>query len=191
MGNETIVPSSKMGLTMPPFAESKPFRLSIIFHSSRSQQALVKGEQRLVNLEDVVLLLPDEILNNDVELAAGAESVARAGNEVTRLIQIQLQRYSKGNGCCLGGLVVRIVADLREQLAVDIGFLCISRNPFLPLRSMSFSRVSEKPASRCASRLSTPPTAIGAAAASADSVLLSRTLIRRVRSRRRSVCAST
>ena len=30
-GNETIVPSSKMGLTMPPFAESKPFRLSIIF----------------------------------------------------------------------------------------------------------------------------------------------------------------
>ena len=31
MGNETIVPSSKMGLTMPPFAESNPFRLSIIF----------------------------------------------------------------------------------------------------------------------------------------------------------------
>lgn len=31
IGNETIVPSSNMGLTIPPFEESKPFLLNITF----------------------------------------------------------------------------------------------------------------------------------------------------------------
>ena len=31
IGNEIIVPSSNIGLTIPPFAESKPFLLNIIF----------------------------------------------------------------------------------------------------------------------------------------------------------------
>ena len=87
----------------------------------RSEQALVKGEQRLVDLENVIVPLHDEVLDDDVKLAAGTQGVARAGNEVAGLRQAQLQRDSKGNGCCLGWLVVRIVADLREQLAVDIG----------------------------------------------------------------------
>lgn len=139
----------------------KTFSAEYNFHSSRSQQALVKGEQRLVDLEDVVLLLPDEILNNDVELAAGTESVARAGDKITGLIQIQLQRDGKGNGCCLGGLVVRVVADFREQLAVYVGLL-VDLSVLFPLRSMSFNSVSENPVSKCASASSSPEVAMGA-----------------------------
>ena len=63
----------------------------------------------------------NEILNNHIELAAGAESVARAGDEVAGLVQIQLQRDGEGNSRGLGGLVVRIVADFGEQLAVYVG----------------------------------------------------------------------
>ena len=36
---------------------------------SSSQQALVKGEQRLVDFEDVVVPVGDEILHDNIELA--------------------------------------------------------------------------------------------------------------------------
>ena len=36
--------------------------------SLRSEQALVKGEQRLVDLEDIVVPVLNEILNDDVKL---------------------------------------------------------------------------------------------------------------------------
>jgi hypothetical protein len=54
-----------------------PFHFSFS-HPSRSQQALIKGEQRLVDFKNIILFLPDEILDDNVELAAGAEGVACA-----------------------------------------------------------------------------------------------------------------
>ena len=46
---------------------------------SRPQQALVKGKQRLVDRKNIVLLLPDEILDDDVKLTAAAQRMpARA-----------------------------------------------------------------------------------------------------------------
>ena len=101
----------------------KSFSTEYNFHFSRPQQTLIKGEQRLVDLKDVVFLLPDEILDDDVELAAGAEGVARTGNEVTGLVQIQFQRDGEGDGRGLRGLVVRIVANLGKELTIHIAFL--------------------------------------------------------------------
>ena len=86
-----------------------------------SQQALVKGEQGLVDLEDVVVLVGNEILHDDVELAGVGESKARLLQHLTSLGQRQLQGYGKGHGGGLGGLVVDIRADLGEELAVDVG----------------------------------------------------------------------
>ena len=88
---------------------------------SRPQQALVKGEQRLVDLVNVVVPLADEILDDHVELAAAAEGIARAGYEIAGFVQIQFQRDGKGEGRGLGRPVVRVAADLGEQLAVDVG----------------------------------------------------------------------
>ena len=99
----------------------KSFSAEYNFHLSRPQQTLIKGEQRLVDLENIVFLLPDEILDNDVELTAGAESVARAGDEVAGLVQVQLQRDGKGNGRGLGGLVVRVIANFGKELAIHVG----------------------------------------------------------------------
>lgn len=73
-------------------------------HSSRPQQALVKRKQRFVDLKNVILFLPNKILNNHIELAAGAESVACAGDEVAGLVQIQLQSNGEGNAVVLEGL---------------------------------------------------------------------------------------
>ena len=85
------------------------------------QQALIEREQRLIDLKNVVVPLHDEILDDDIKLAAGAEGVARAGDEVAGLRQAQLQRDGEGHRHGLGGLVVRVVADFREQLAVYVG----------------------------------------------------------------------
>ena len=63
------------------------------------------------------------MFSGNIKLAAGTESVARAGDEVTGFIQIQFQRDGKGNRRSLGGLIVWIVADFGKQLAVYIGFL--------------------------------------------------------------------
>ena len=71
---------------------------------SRPQQALVKRKQRFVDLKNVILFLPNKILNNHIELAAGAESVACAGDEVAGLVQIQLQSNGEGNAVVLEGL---------------------------------------------------------------------------------------
>ena len=90
-------------------------------HSSRPQQALVKRKQRFVDLKNVILFLPNKILNNHIELAAGAEGVACAGDEVAGLVQIQLQSDGEGNGRGFGGFVVRIISDFGEQLAVNVG----------------------------------------------------------------------
>ena len=49
--------------------------------------------------------------------------VSRAGDKVAGLRQAQLQRDGEGHRRGLGGLVVRVVADLREQLAIHIGLL--------------------------------------------------------------------
>ena len=90
---------------------------------SRPQQALVKGKQRLVDRKNIVLLLPDEILDDDVKLTAAAQRIACAGDEVTSLLQTQLQRNGKRDGRRFGGLIARVFADLGEQLAIHIGFL--------------------------------------------------------------------
>lgn len=68
-----------------------------------------------------ILFPPDEILDDHIEFAAGAEGIACPGDEVAGLVQVQLQGDGKGDGRGLGGLIVRIVADLGEQLAVHIG----------------------------------------------------------------------
>ena len=90
----------------------------------RWMQTSVRCRQRLVDLEDVVLLLPDEILDDDIEFTA-VPRIARAGNAIAGLLQIQLQRDGKRDRCWLGQLAVRIVADFREQLPVSILEACI------------------------------------------------------------------
>lgn len=88
---------------------------------SRPQQALIKGKQRLVYFKNIILFPPNEIFDDHIEFAAGTEGIARPGDEVAGLVQVQLQGDGKGNGRGLGGLVARIVADFGEQLAVHIG----------------------------------------------------------------------
>ena len=55
---------------------------------SRPQQALIKGEQRLVDLENVIVPLHDEILDDHIEFAAGTERIARPGDEVAGFVQV-------------------------------------------------------------------------------------------------------
>ena len=71
---------------------------------------MVKGEQSLVDLKNVVLLPGYEIFNDNIKLAAGAQRVTGAGDKVTRLVQIQLQRDGESDGRGLGGLIAGIAA---------------------------------------------------------------------------------
>ena len=43
----------------------------------RSEQALVKGEQRLIDLKDVIVSVLNEILNDDVKLVGVRKGKAR------------------------------------------------------------------------------------------------------------------
>ena len=85
------------------------------------QQALVKFEQGHIDLVDIVVSPVDEIFHNNIKLAAVGQGVARPGNQVPGLVQIQLQRHSKCQRRRFGGSVGRIVPDLGEVFSVHIG----------------------------------------------------------------------
>ena len=89
---------------------------------SGTQKALVKGEEGLVDFKHVIAALLDKVFHDDVELAAAAEGIARPGKELPRLAYIQLQGYGEGQCRGFGGLIGGVIADLREVLAVHIGF---------------------------------------------------------------------
>ena len=61
-----------------------------------TQQRHVKLEQHLVALKDVEIAFLDEILQDDVELAAVGEGKARLFEQSVRLWKRQFQRDSKG-----------------------------------------------------------------------------------------------
>ena len=105
-------------------------------HPSAAKQRLLERKECLVDGEDIVLLSLNKILHNDVHLGAVGERIPRASDKITRLIEIELQRYSKGQGCILAGLVGGIVADLREMLAIYI-------RPFVYLRITLSLEVNE------------------------------------------------
>lgn len=56
----------------------------------RSEQALVKGEQRLIDLKDVIVSVLNEILNDDVKLVRVREGKARFHEHFFCLVQRQL-----------------------------------------------------------------------------------------------------
>ena len=58
--------------------------------SLRSEQALVKGEQRLIDFKDVVVSVLNEILNDDVNLVGVREGKTRLHEQFFRFIQRQL-----------------------------------------------------------------------------------------------------
>ena len=86
-----------------------------------AQQALVKGEQSLVDFEDVVVPVGNEILHDDVELAGMGEGKTCFPQHLPCLLQGEFQSHSKGHGGGLGWLVVDIRADFGEQFAVNVG----------------------------------------------------------------------
>lgn len=90
---------------------------------SRSNQRLIKGEQHLIQLEDIIIAVLDEIFYDDIKLAAMGQGITRTGNEIFRLRQIQLQCNCKSQARRLRRLIIPIVPYLRKKLAVDICFL--------------------------------------------------------------------
>lgn len=54
----------------------------------RTKQALIKFEQHQIDFIDVIPLMGNEILNDDVELVASRQSVARPANKVFGFLQI-------------------------------------------------------------------------------------------------------
>ena len=75
---------------------------------STSQQALVEGEQRLIDFKDIVVLMGDEILHDDVKLAGMGKGKARLLKQFLSLLQRQLQGDGKGHCGGFGGLIVNI-----------------------------------------------------------------------------------
>ena len=96
-------------------------RTAYVCSHSASQQALVKGEESLVDLKNVVVPVSNEILYDDVELAGMGKGKASLLQHLPGLLQRQFQCRGKGYGGRLGGLVVDIRADLGEQFTVDVG----------------------------------------------------------------------
>ena len=88
-----------------------------------AQQALVKGEQSLVDGENIMVPLFDKILDDDVELAAATQGISRPCNKVAGFLQAQFQRDGKGDGRRLGRLVVGIVEILENSLRSTLAFL--------------------------------------------------------------------
>ena len=88
----------------------------------RTEQALVEFKQSRVDVEQVIVLLPDEVHDDHVEFAAVCQSVTRPTDQIPGLIQIQLQRQRQSNSGGLGGLIVGIVADFGKMLPGEIGF---------------------------------------------------------------------
>lgn len=76
-------------------------------------------------------------------------------------MQIQLQRDGESNRCWFGRLIIRIVANLGEQLPINICFL-IDLGILFAAAVDELKRVSEKPSSRCISRSSSLPETVGA-----------------------------
>ena len=81
-----------------------------------SQQALVKFKQSRVDIEQVIILLPDEVHDDHIKLTAVGQGITRPADQIPGLLQIQLQCQSKSNGGGLGWLIVGIVADFGEML---------------------------------------------------------------------------
>lgn len=53
------------------------------------QQTLAKCKQRLIDLKNIIFFPPDEIPDNHIEFAVGAEGVARLDDEIAGLVQVQ------------------------------------------------------------------------------------------------------
>ncbi len=120
----------------PSSQENSRLPVSPIGPLSPADQRLVKGKQHLVEGKHVVVAVNDEVLHNDVELAAVGQGKPRPPDEVLRLLQVQLQGNGKGQRGGLGGLIGRIASDLGEQLSVDVGL-------FVDLRVLFAGAVDE------------------------------------------------
>ena len=88
-----------------------------------AKQCLIKFVQGNIDLHDVVVFLLNEVADDQVEFAAVGQGEACPADEITGLLQIQLQSQGKGNGGLLGGLVIQIAADLGKVLLGEIGLL--------------------------------------------------------------------
>ena len=76
---------------------------------SRAKQRLIEGEERLVDLIDIVVLVDDEVFDDQIEAVGVAECVARFFQQLPGLLQIQLQRDGKGNGRGLARLILALL----------------------------------------------------------------------------------
>ena len=71
--------------------------------SGRPQQALVEGEQGLVDGEDVVVPVADEILDDDVEFAAVTQGIARPADQVSVSSRSSSRAMAKARAVALEG----------------------------------------------------------------------------------------
>ena len=102
----------------------------------RAEQILVEGEERFVDLENVIVAVGDEVFDDHVKLVAVGERKAGLSEQIPGFLQRQLQRHGKGNGRGLGGPVLGVGTDLGKELPVHVGPLVtggVGHAPFVDL----------------------------------------------------------
>ena len=90
------------------FSKGLDFRETIVF----------QGDAKI---DHVVYFVLDIEMEDDVGLAAGREGVACAGQEILGFVKGQLCPNAQAENRDLGGLVVRVVFNLGEQLFIQEG----------------------------------------------------------------------
>lgn len=93
----------------------------------RTQQALIKFKEGLIDVKHIVIALLDKIHDDHIKSAAGGQGITCPSDEIQGLVHIQFQRNGKSNGGGLGGLVIGIVPDLGEMLPGNIGLVIYLR----------------------------------------------------------------
>ena len=107
----------------------------------RAQQTLIVIKQGAVDLDDVVFPLLDVKADDQIKFAAVGQGVTGPADEIVGLLQIQFQRQRQGKGRGLGGLVLRIAADLGEVLLGETGFFVNFRILPDPVRAPAIGKV--------------------------------------------------
>ncbi len=79
-----------------------------------------------IDVVEIIDMLFEEVLNNNVPLAAVRQSITGAGQKILRFRERQLQRESKCDTCVFCRFILPVGYDLREQPPIDLrGFIYV------------------------------------------------------------------
>jgi len=94
----------------------------------RAQKTLIKGEQRFVDLENIVVAAADKVFHDNIELVAVGQGKSGFSQQILRFLEGKLQRNGEGQRGGFAGLVVDVAADLGKELSDEVGLIVESSN---------------------------------------------------------------